>query len=737
MEGNYPPGFYCTDRNQQERHSQQHQQHVAPYPLDLPYHTASQHQPEFVVDQPLRAFPAPHTGPGVSILSSIYHDSTPVLPNSNTVHQAHHQLPATLRGQRIKLATQSASYTPLITTHNPLSDSTTQGQTPIAPPAPSKPLHSKEQRKQDTSSSSQSNTSPPASAVEPSLLAALNLKKSRMLSSTPELPQGLSFRWTLEGKVEGVVAKGTVEKGSEFGPYPGSLMNEEQGLSKDSTWEVCISGQVFFYLDGRKTWMSQVRCAQGEDEQNIEAYQYYGEIYFKSIKVIEPGSELKVFYNAEYAKRVGIHTKLNELCFNRDAQKFQCGMCEDLFTSAKLILRHMRCEHSQDRTEDLYPVLMWKRKKKKKALETENSSQEDLTIENKVSEQGDLVFKCRTCEKVFSCHGRLKEHESFHKFSQGHACPVCDKKETNSRTLAKHMKTHEPLVLKCKECNRIYKTKSALRKHLNEFHGHQCRICSERFPYMTDCKKHEQTHQGSTKNGAHTGKSLLSASSPEEPKDMLGKTSNYYQRPFKCRYCPKRYSLRSSVKTHEKERHTGDLVFKCPHCPKVFGREYRLIDHLRSHEENRMYRCKLCPKTFGSESALTNHQGEHTGLKPFSCDICSKGFRIKKAVQDHKRRIHQKRQMRFFCSVCNKGFADKGNFTKHERRHKGVRPYVCLECGKGFTAKSCLTTHIKAMHTAEKPFSCELCGKTFSLNQNYTYHMFRHKEQGDISSIQQ
>lgn len=38
--------------------------------------------------------------------------------------------------------------------------------------------------------------------------------------------------------MEGVVAKDTVEKGVEFGPYTGTLLDEEQGWSKDTSWEV-------------------------------------------------------------------------------------------------------------------------------------------------------------------------------------------------------------------------------------------------------------------------------------------------------------------------------------------------------------------------------------------------------------------------------------------------------------------------------------------------------------------
>ena len=56
-----------------------------------------------------------------------------------------------------------------------------------------------------------------------------------------------------------------------------------------------------------------MECASFAEEQNLEAYQSYGEIYFKTTKVIEPGSDLKVFYSEEYASHVGFKMKLDEL----------------------------------------------------------------------------------------------------------------------------------------------------------------------------------------------------------------------------------------------------------------------------------------------------------------------------------------------------------------------------------------------------------------------------------------
>jgi hypothetical protein len=42
--------------------------------------------------------------------------------------------------------------------------------------------------------------------------------------------------------------------------------------------------------------MRYVNCARNEDEQNLIAYQYKGEIYYRSFKEIPPETELLVWY---------------------------------------------------------------------------------------------------------------------------------------------------------------------------------------------------------------------------------------------------------------------------------------------------------------------------------------------------------------------------------------------------------------------------------------------------------
>ena len=373
----------------------------------------------------------------------------------------------------------------------------------------------------------------------------------------------------------------------------------------------------------------------------------------------------------------------------------------------------------------------------------------------------------------------------FHEVKDEHTCLICGAKQGNPKSLAKHMAKHDDRPHNCPKCKKGYKSQNTLNRHKREVHGlpgkeYACRICASVFGKKSECFKHESEHDAErdsqvlrvtnelwkkkkyrrgnapecdqdANNSEQVGETADDGETPQEnkrkkgprsridtegPKDMLGKTINYYDkpRPFRCRYCSKTYTSRTTAYEHEKEEHEGKGTYKCNLCPRVFVKECTFLNHYQKHDQNRLYRCTLCPRTFASDTALTNHQGEHTGQKPYKCEICGKGFRIRKWVCAHKRRMHKVRVLRYFCPTCNKGFTDKGPLIKHERRHKGIRPFVCLICGKGFGVKYVLEVHMRSIHADEKRYSCDVCGKKFNLNQHYVNHMFKHRIQGDGSA---
>ncbi len=74
--------------------------------------------------------------------------------------------------------------------------------------------------------------------------------------------------------------------------------------------QILQEGKIQYYIDGKdpsqSNWMRFVNCARCENEQNIIAYQYHGEIYYRVYKEIEANAELLVWYGDEYAEQLGI-----------------------------------------------------------------------------------------------------------------------------------------------------------------------------------------------------------------------------------------------------------------------------------------------------------------------------------------------------------------------------------------------------------------------------------------------
>lgn len=69
-------------------------------------------------------------------------------------------------------------------------------------------------------------------------------------------------------------------------------------------------GERAYYMDGKDpkstNWLRFINCARNEEEQNMVAFQYRGQIFYRTFKHIYPGTELLVWYGEEYARDLGI-----------------------------------------------------------------------------------------------------------------------------------------------------------------------------------------------------------------------------------------------------------------------------------------------------------------------------------------------------------------------------------------------------------------------------------------------
>ncbi|KAM5197085.1 histone-lysine N-methyltransferase PRDM7-like [Hipposideros larvatus] len=126
------------------------------------------------------------------------------------------------------------------------------------------------------------------------------------------LPPGLSIRLSgIPNAGLGVWNEASdLPLGLNFGPYEGHVTEDEETTKNGYTWEIKKGGNCYEYVDGmdksQANWMRYVNCARHDEEQNLVAYQYHRQIFYRTCQVVRPGCELLVWYGDEYGQELGI-----------------------------------------------------------------------------------------------------------------------------------------------------------------------------------------------------------------------------------------------------------------------------------------------------------------------------------------------------------------------------------------------------------------------------------------------
>ncbi|XP_047999039.1 oocyte zinc finger protein XlCOF8.4-like [Leguminivora glycinivorella] len=187
---------------------------------------------------------------------------------------------------------------------------------------------------------------------------------------------------------------------------------------------------------------------------------------------------------------------------------------------------------------------------------------------------------------------------------------------------------------------------------------------------------------------------------------------------------PSVFDITSTTQPPRKE---GDKRYACTFCPKSFTRIYGLKYHMAKHNDIRKHLCPKCGKCFHTASGLRQHSISHQETAQFKCGFCRKTYKSRQSLKEHFRVAHSKNRKLFVCVTCGKSFTAKSTLMMHIRTHNGEKKFVCQHCPKTYTRASYLKVH-NLTHTGEerpRPFVCENkdCDRSFPTKHSLLVHI--------------
>uniref|UniRef100_A0A8C1X516 PR domain zinc finger protein 10 n=1 Tax=Cyprinus carpio TaxID=7962 RepID=A0A8C1X516_CYPCA len=476
----------------------------------------------------------------------------------------------------------------------------------------------------------------------------------------------------------GVFTKRRIPKRTQFGPIEGPLVRQSELQDThiqlklymlDPEKEGERAEDLWFDLSNeeRCNWMMFVRPAQNHLEQNLVAYQYGSDIFYTTIKNIQPKQELKVWYAASYAEFVSqkVHDVTDEerKVLREQEKNWPCYECNRRFVSSEQLQQHLNMHddklnliqrpkgRGRGRGRKRFgaarrpgrrmkficpqtPVEMYIPPCFLSSL-TQNAALQHLFIRKSFR-----PFKCSQCGKAFRDKDKLDQHMRYHgRDGCRHMCHQCGKGFLSNAALEDHLQLHsDQRTYSCLFCAESYDRLDLLKAHVEVHLVNGCFSCPSCKKTFTDFIQFKVIHicqdelYACINVFAYTQLHLLHLKLRHEAcrKDKL---REHMQRMHNPEREAKKDHIHRTKALKQKEPTTDfeSFMFKCRLCMMGFRRRGMLVNHLsKRHPEmrleevpeltlpiikpNRDYFCQYCDKVYKSASKrkahiLKNHPG--------------------------------------------------------------------------------------------------------------------------------
>jgi KRAB domain-containing zinc finger protein len=198
---------------------------------------------------------------------------------------------------------------------------------------------------------------------------------------------------------------------------------------------------------------------------------------------------------------------------------------------------------------------------------------------------------------------------------------------------------------------------------------------------------------------------------------------------FPCQECDSVFQKAKHLRHHTETVHCTDRKYVCTEC----GNSYKRSSHLRRHVQNTHSNSELvcprddCGKRFRGPEQLRKHLRLHDSKGSHACSLCGKSFSKKRQLESHIEKLHGP----FVCGNCGQSFSSRMEFRLHSRSAHDSEDTEsgCPYCESFFPSTHLLREHIRT----HKSFGCKICGTSFTRERALKTH-FRLKHTDDPSN---
>ncbi|XP_036454671.1 PR domain zinc finger protein 12b [Colossoma macropomum] len=270
-----------------------------------------------------------------------------------------------------------------------------------------------------------SSTVSPKTAFTAEVLAQSFSGEVQKLSSLVLPSEVIIAQSSIPGEGLGIFSKTWIKAGTEMGPFTGRVISPEHvDLFKNNNlmWEVFNEdGTVRYFIDAsqedHRSWMTYIKCARNEQEQNLEVVQIGSSIFYKAVETIPPDQELLVWYGNSHNTFLGIPG-----------------------------VPGTEEEHQKKHKNEDFHV-----------CDTSSSSASLATAGR---------MRCVICHRGFNSRSNLRSHMRIHTLDKPFVCRFCNRRFSQSSTLRNHVRLHTgERPYKCHVCQSAYSQLAGLRAH--------------------------------------------------------------------------------------------------------------------------------------------------------------------------------------------------------------------------------------------------------------------------------